>query len=314
MNNLTGRNGKPRDTIAVCAYGNPPAELISALEAADISVVNSPADANFLIWNTFQVDDLPQILHPGIRWVQFPSAGVNAWLDAGVLDTERTWLSAAGAYSGAVAAHAIASYLAAIHRIPEFATATTWKRREFRPLNLRRVAILGLGGIGREIARLLQELGALEVRGIVRNKREEPYADLVTTLTDPQWAHGIDDIINVLPATPATRGVINAEVLAHLPEDGIVINAGRGDAIVDDDALAALKNDALGGLVLDVTDPEPLPEGHPYWADDRVVITCHSANPTVVSTPAFVERALANIQRAGAGESLLGVVDVEHGY
>lgn len=300
--------------VRVFVYGKTLPELDEAFATAGIPIVTDVGAANYLVWNSFKNTELAEVLHPGIRWVQLPSAGINHWLEAGVLDEDRTWLSAAGAYSGPVAAHAVASYLAAIHRLPEFGAATTWERREFRPLTLRRVAILGLGGIGLEVARQLQALGVAEVRGVVRNQREEPHTDRVTTLADPTWAEGIDDIINVLPATAVTRHIIDATVLGHLPADGIVVNVGRGEAIKNDDALAALKNGALGGMVLDVTDPEPLPDDHPYWRDDRVIITCHSANPTVVATPAFVERTVTNIERAQAGDPLLGVVDIKHGY
>ncbi len=300
--------------VRVFVSGNPSPELSAALSGAQATTVDDPAQATYLVWNSFKNRELADVLHPGIRWVQLPSAGINHWRDVGVLDRDRTWLSAAGAYSGPVAAHAVASYLAAIHRIPEFATATTWERLEFRPLHLRRVAILGLGGIGTEIARQLQGLGVREVRGVVRNQRDDPHADSVTTLDDPQWRTGIDDIINVLPATPATRHVIDAEVLAALPADGIVVNVGRGEAIKDDDALAALENDDLGGMVLDVTDPEPLPDDHPYWRDNRVAITAHSANPSAVAAPAFIERVITNIERAQSGQPLLGVVDIDHGY
>src|SRR5690625_332625 len=211
--------------VRVFVYGKPSPELTEALNDAQATTVDDPVQAIYLVWNSFKNHALRDVLHPGIRWVQLPSAGINHWRDVGVLDGDRTWLSAAGAYSGPVAAHAVASYLAAIHRIPEFATATTWERLEFRPLHLRRVAILGLGGIGTEIARQLQALGVREVRGVVRNQRHDPHADSVTTLDDPQWRTGIDDIINVLPATSATRHVIDAEVLAALPAYGSVVNA-----------------------------------------------------------------------------------------
>src|SRR5690625_2065437 len=203
--------------VRVFVYGKTSPELDEAFATAEIPIVADVEAANYLVWNSFKNTELTQVLHPGIRWVQLPSAGINKWLDAGVLDSDRTWLSAAGAYAGPVAAHAVASYLAAIHRIPEFATATTWERLEFRPLHLRRVAILGLGGIGTEIARQLRALGVREVRGVVRNQRDDPHADTVTTLDDPQWRTGIDDIINVRPATTATRHVINGEVLDALP-------------------------------------------------------------------------------------------------
>lgn len=298
----------------VYVYGNAPAELTEALTRAPVQVVDQPDGADFVVWNSFDTDELCDVLVPANRWVQLPSAGINHWGDAGVLDRERTWLSAAGAYSGPVAAHGVASYLAAIHRIPEFATATSWQRLQFRPLTERSAVILGLGGIGTEVARQLRALGISRVCGVVRNQREIPEVDEVMTLDDPRWHDGVDDIINVLPATSATRRIIDARVLASLPADGIVVNIGRGEAIVDDDALAALKNDALGGMVLDVTDPEPLPDDHPYWRDDRVVITGHSANPTDVATRDFVARALENVERAAAGRELLGVVDLDQGY
>lgn len=306
-------NAEPTN-VRVFVYGNPPQELLDALAQADIPVVDEVAGANFLVWNSWKVDELAAFLHPGIRWVQFPSAGINAWLNAGLITPDRMWLSASGAFAPAVALHAVASLLTGIHRIPEFAAATTWERLEYRPITQRKVAILGMGGIGVEIARHLKALGVEEIRGVVRTKRPLENADVVTTLDDPAWCEGVDDIINVLPATTVTRHVINAEVLAHLPADGTVVNVGRGEAIEDDAALAALENGALGALVLDVTDPEPLPDEHPYWSNPRVIITAHSANPSAMATPAFVDRALANVLAAQAGDSLVGVVDLEQGY
>src|SRR5699024_4994303 len=300
--------------LAVHVHGKAPLELEEYITASGARLTSDIADAEFLVWNSLSAEGLTELLHPGIRWVQLPSAGINKWIDGGVIDAERSWASAAGAYSDVVADHAVALLLSAIHRVPEHANARSWKRLEFRPLNERRVVITGLGGIGRAIAQRLRALGVAEVRGVVRNDRVDGSVDRVTTLSDPTWHVSVDDIINVLPSTPETRGVINAEVLASLPGDGSLINVGRGGAIVDDDVLAALSNDELGGVFLDVTDPEPLPDSRPYWRDERVVVTSHSANPSRVATRTFIQRVLENISRAADDEPLLGLIDVESGY
>src|SRR5690625_5212112 len=165
--------------VRVFVYGKTSPELDEAFATAEIPIVADVEAANYLVWNSFKNTELAQVLHPGIRWVQLPSAGINHWLDAGVLDQDRTWLSAAGAYSGPVAAHAVAGYLAAIHRLPEFGAATTWERREFRPLTLRRVAIRGLAGIRLENARQPQPRGGGEARGPGRHQRDDTTPDSV---------------------------------------------------------------------------------------------------------------------------------------
>src|SRR5690625_7471869 len=116
--------------VRVFVYGKTSPELDEAFATAEIPIVADVEAANYMVWNSFKNTELTQVLHPGIRWVQLPSAGINQRLGAGVPGPERPWLSPAGAYCGPVAAHAADRYPPPIHRPPDIDDRTTRKRRE----------------------------------------------------------------------------------------------------------------------------------------------------------------------------------------
>ncbi|WP_342667878.1 NAD(P)-dependent oxidoreductase [Deinococcus marmoris] len=130
--------------------------------------------------------------------------------------------------------------------------------------------IWGYGHIGHLLEGLLTPFGA-EVSGI-RSSTPDLQRDGLLSRAD--W------VVLLLPSTPDTRGIVNAELLGRLKPGAWLANAGRGNLIVTDDLLAALDSGHLGGAALDVTDPEPLPEGHPLWAQKNVIITPHIASTT----------------------------------
>ena len=116
------------------------------------------------------------------------------------------------------------------------------------------------------------------------------------------------------PLTPATEGLIGARELDLIGPDGVLVNVGRG-ALVDTGALvAALRAGRLGSALLDVTDPEPLPDGHPLWSDPRALITPHVANTRAQLDAALAQRVEENVVRFRAGEELLGPIDPVAGY
>ena len=176
------------------------------------------------------------------------------------------------------------------------------------------VAIGGAGGIGSAMIPALRGLGA-EVLAVTR--RGLPVEGAARTLpadrVDEVFA-AADHVVLAAPATAATRALVGAEQLAALGAQGWLVNIARG-SLVDTDALvAALAAGTIAGAALDVTDPEPLPDGHPLWSEPRCIVTPHSTNPTPLRDAALAERVTENVRRFAAGEDLLGPVDPERGY
>ncbi len=176
----------------------------------------------------------------------------------------------------------------------------------------RPVTILGLGQLGQAAARMLTGIGfpvtgwsrtPKEVEGIRCLSGEEGLREALASALI---------VVLLLPDTPETRNILNADTLALLPEGAVVINPGRGPLIDDDALLAALDLGQISHATLDVFREEPLPEDHPYWAHPRVTVTPHIAAETRPETAARV--IAENIRRSEAGEPLLYLVDRDRGY
>ncbi len=224
------------------------------------------------------------------------------------------WTSAKGAYSEPVAEHALALTLAGLREIPEKARRTSWTPRSGETLFGRRVLIIGAGGIAQEIIRLLQPFHP-DITIVRRSPGAVDGAARVVT---------VDRIDEVLPeaevvivaaaSTGATAKLFDAERIGLMSPKAVFVNIARG-AIVDTVALAeALNAGQLGGAGIDVTDPEPLPDGHPLWTAPRVVITCHSADTEEMVAPLLASRVESNV-RALLGEGdFIGIVDPAAGY
>ncbi len=264
-------------------------------------------DAVVLVWLDSNPDSFPESLPDGVRWVQLPSAGVESWL--GRIDRERVWTSAAGAYGLPVAEHALALMLAGARRLPDCARADTWTEPPARPLDGSTVAIVGAGGIGRALIALLAPLD-VEVLAVTRRGHDGtlPASRLPEVL--PVAHH----VVIAAPATPDTRHIIGAAELDAMRDDAWLVNVARG-TLVDTDALvAALAAGSIAGAALDVTDPEPLPDGHPLWSEPRALITPHIANPAATLRHYLARHVGENVARFGRGEELLAVIDPDAGY
>jgi D-3-phosphoglycerate dehydrogenase len=259
------------------------------------------------VWLDSNPQSFPDSLPDGIRWVQLPSAGVEAWLDR--IDGERLWTSAAGAYGLPVAEHALALMLAGARRLADCARATTWTAPPARPLDGSTVAIVGAGGIGRALMRLLEPLDVRVVAVTRRGRGGTLPADRMNeALPDA------DHVVIAAPATPSTRHVIGAAELAAMRDDAWLVNIARG-SLVDTDALVdALARSAIGGAALDVTDPEPLPDGHPLWSEPRALVTPHIANPEATLRRYLARHVQENVARFAKGDPLLAPIDPEAGY
>lgn len=282
--------------------------------------VSAPlSDAEALIWSAGPAD-FPASLPDTIRWVQLPSAGVETWFDAGVIAAHPSieFTSAAGAYAHTVAEHALALLLAGVRALPEHLEARTWQQTHLQgkvgTLRGATITIVGAGGIGRALIPMLAALGA-EVVAVNRSGTPVPGAvrTLPVSSLDDVWAD-TDHVVIAAPATSATRHLVGAAELAKLRPHSWVVNIARG-SLVDIDALVdALEAGRIGGAGLDVTDPEPLPEGHPLWTLTNAIITPHDANPTALRVDAYADHVAANVARFVAGEQLAAHVDALRGY
>jgi phosphoglycerate dehydrogenase-like enzyme len=293
-----------------------PAMMVDAIAAGGGKVVDDPGVAEAIVWLGRPSDEVRSLLHDGITWLQLPSAGVENWISAGVVDGSRTVTSAVGSYGPQVAEHALALILASLRRLVACARATTWAPATVRGSSLRDacVAIVGAGEIGRELITMLGPLGARTV-AVTRRGLPVPGAD--ESLPTGRLAEALraaDVVVLAAPVTPATTHLMNAATLAHLRPGAHLVNVGRGELVDTDALLAALDGGQLAGAALDVTEPEPLPDGHPLWTHPLALITPHTANPESLRLASLARRLTENTRRFVAGEPLVAVVDPEIGY
>ena len=173
------------------------------------------------------------------------------------------------------------------------------------------IGILGLGELGSAVARALSGLG-FPVMGWSRRQRDLAGVETFFGKGLRSMIRRTDILVCLLPLTDATRGIIDADLLADLPHGAYVINGARGAHVVDADLLRALDNGHVAGAALDVFEPEPLPRDHPYWGHPRVFVTPHAASITIASSAA--SQVVENIHLARAGRRLINLVDFAAGY
>jgi phosphoglycerate dehydrogenase-like enzyme len=188
-----------------------------------------------------------------------------------------------------------------------------WQHRLLEPLTGGRAVIVGAGSIGRATARLLGTLG-VEVALVGRTTRDEDglrihgVGDLTGLLQHTDW------LVVLVPLTPETRGLIDAQVLAALPRGARFVNIGRGPTVVQADLVAALRSGALAGAALDVFEQEPLPADSPLWDMPNVIVSPHIGGDQAGTPRAFTDAFLANLRRYMAGEPLFNAVDKRLGW
>ncbi len=268
-----------------------------------------------LVWTDgAAMDALRGALRPGISWVQLPQAGIERVFEAGVIDHARRWTSAKGAYADPVAEHALALVLAGLRLLKVRARASSWGKPAGVSLFGQPVTIVGGGGIATVLLRLLEPFGtpvtvvrrqAVSLPGAARTLRPGQLAEALT---------GARAVVLTPALTPQTRGMIGPAELAAMEPYAWLVNVGRG-GLVDTGALVhALRTGQIGGAALDVTDPEPLPDGHPLWDLPNCLITPHTADTEEMTRPLLADRIAENVRRLTAGQELIGQVDPDLGY
>jgi phosphoglycerate dehydrogenase-like enzyme len=276
------------------------AELIAVNDDTELSVLQT---VDFLIINGGArgvIRQLPQM--PDLRVVQALSAGTDSIEP--LLPPRATLCNARGGRDSAVAEWLLAALLGAGSRIVERARATVWPPRlELRDLSDQTVLVVGMGSIGRELERIIAPIGA-SIVGVASRAR----ADLHGVDELPQLLPEADAVVVLAPLSDATRGLIGAEAMAAMRDGTLIVNAARG-AVVDTDALVAETRSGRLHAILDVTDPEPLPDGHPLWSCPGVLsITPHIAGDSPRAGRQAAELAADQLERYLAGEPLINVV------
>jgi phosphoglycerate dehydrogenase-like enzyme len=242
---------------------------------------------------------------PALRVVQLCSAGVDWIVD--LIPPGVTLCSARGARDGAMAEWVVAAILADAKDAR--ACADRHARRAWEPVAMGDVSgldvlVLGHGSIGRAAARLLEPFGA-RVRGVARRARPP---EGVASMDELDALLGeADVVVNLLPLTDATRGLVDAARLARMRDGALYVSAGRG-ATTDTDALTAELAAGRLRAVLDVVEPEPLPADHPLWDVPGLILTPHVAGDTPAAERAAWALAGEQLRRYAAGEPLRNVV------
>ena len=253
-----------------------------------------------------------------LRWIHWTGAGVDALLFPELTESDVVLTNSRGIFDRAMAEYVLGLILSFAKRFPETTRhqdQRRWQHRLGELVSGSRVLIVGVGSIGREIARLLTSAG-LEVEGVGRRARA----------TDDDFAviHGREDlnerlpeadyVVIVVPLTDETRGMFGAAQLAAMKPTARLINVARG-AVLDESALAeALRSARIAGAALDVTAIEPLPRDSPLWSMPQVIISPHMSGDYVGYPEVLVSAFIDNFQRFRTGKPLLNVVDKASGF
>jgi phosphoglycerate dehydrogenase-like enzyme len=300
------------------AIGPAPAPFASeAVLSGGGSIVDITAHPDGLVWlDPFDLTGLSDHLAtaPDVGWVQLPFAGVEGPAASGILDERRLWTCAKGAYAEPVAEHALALTLAGLRHLRLRAEARSWGSPAGTSLYDQRVTILGGGGI---TTSLLEQLAPFRVDTTVVRRRAEPLEGATRTVAVSELHEVLAQslvVVLALALTPETTGIIGSKELAVMDERAWLVNVARGRHVDTDALVEALASGSIAGAALDVTEPEPLPDGHPLWSLPNCLITPHTADTIEMIRPLLAERIRANVERLAAGEAMLGLVDPKAGY
>jgi glyoxylate/hydroxypyruvate reductase len=258
---------------------------------------------------------------PRLRWLQCMYAGAGEQLRAATLSASELarvrFTSAAGVHAVPLAEFVFLGLLALkkdFRRLEAWRAERRWDTAILGELEGARMTIVGMGAIGRAIARTARGFG-LHVTGLTRDGRPLEHVDAALSLADLAEVAARSDVLAVaLPGTEQTRGLVSRAVLEALPRGAIVVNVGRG-YVVDQAALReGVRAGALGGAVLDVFDPEPLPASDPLWTLDNVIVSPHTAARSFRENARIVELFCDNLGRYAAGEPLRNAIDTREFY
>ena len=283
----------------------------------DSGSVLSPLDESVgaLIWTDYSdPKGLVKVLaeNPQLEFVQLPFAGVDAFQE--VLGAPVRFACAKGSYREPVAEHALMLAMALGRIIPERVRATSWGRKFAASLYDANILIVGAGGITEE---LLKQLAPFRCKiTVVRNKPEDlegatktvQLKDLDEHLGEADW------VFLACSLTDSTRNLFDLSRFKKMKESAYMVNVARGAVVNTDDLVQALNQGIIAGAGVDVTEPEPLPEGHPLWSAQNIIITPHTADTNAQVVRLFSVRIRENLAAYKGLGDWVGLVDPELGY
>jgi phosphoglycerate dehydrogenase-like enzyme len=311
--------GADAERVAWMREAAPGVEVVGAPDRA--AAAREAADADALIGEC-----VPEVIAAGkrLRWVQRMFAGVERCVTIPAFAERGIVLTNMQKVAGSVMAEHVLAFVFGLTRglasyVPaqakgEWADEAVPESRLWE-VKGRTLLVVGLGGIGTEVAKRAHALGMTVIA--TRNSGTDG-PDYVSEVGLPDkllpFASRADVIVSTLPLTPETKGLMDRRFFDAAKRGALFVNVGRGGTVVTDDLVAALADGRLGGAGLDVTDPEPLPPGHPLWKAPNVIITPHvAAGLEGNDVPRWI-LARENLRRYASGGKLLSEVDVKKGY
>jgi phosphoglycerate dehydrogenase-like enzyme len=253
-----------------------------------------------------------------LAWIHITAAGVDTLLFDELRESDVVVTNARGVFDRPLAEYVLGAVIAyAKDSLTSFDMQRRheWRHRETRSITGATALVVGTGGIGREIAKLLRAAGVV-VRGAGRRAvADDPdFGEIVDSANLAAEVGWCDHLVLAAPLTASTRGLVDARVLAAMKPDAHLVNIARGPMVDEAALLEALAEHRIGGATLDVFDIEPLPPGHPLWDAPNVTVTAHMSADAVGWREALAEGFATNARRWLAGQPLLNVVDKKLGY
>ena len=255
-----------------------------------------------------------------LKWVQVLVAGVDRVLTPELVNSDITLTNCKIVQGPEIADHAMAFLLALtreLHRAIPARTKEEWTTREYHPIELqgKTAVVIGVGGIGTQIAVRAHACG-MQVIGV--DPRDVPYMPFLRKVVPADRLDTVlpeaDVVFVAAPLTPQSAKMMGAKQFGLMKKNSYFIAVSRG-GLYDTVALVnALETKQLAGAGLDVTDPEPLPKGHPLWKFENVIITPHIAGRSDGESARYLALYKENFRRFAAGEPLLNVVNKQKGY
>jgi phosphoglycerate dehydrogenase-like enzyme len=320
MQRLMYREGKP----LWAGYAEPAPDGTETEKEARAVVAGVLAETEVLLSNPVVPDDILQKA-PQLKWVQLTSAGADRLIDSDLVRSSVQVTTASGIHAVPIGEWVLGAMIAFAKGFPRSFRSqheSTWRPYIASELEGATVGIVGLGAIGRNVARLCKAFGMRVIATRRSQDRRMAGSECGQPDVDDMYPRGdlnaflaeCDYLVLALPLTEHSRHMIGEEQLSAMKRSAVLVNIARG-SVVDQHALInAVRNGVIGGAALDVTDPEPLPPESELWTLDNVMITPHISG----GTPRYMDRAIElfcdNLRRYLAGEPLRNVVDAERGY